>query len=150
LDLGVYPLAISQLVLGTPSVIQAAATLTPEGVDETTAVTLVHPGGAISALTCSIAADGTWNATVAGPEGRIEFGRGYTAPSGFTLFRGDEATQRIEAPFLARGMVHEAIEAQRCMREGLKQSPLAPWSETLAVMRTMDTAREQIGVRYPD
>lgn len=149
LDLGVYPLAISQLVLGTPSLVQGVATLTPEGVDETTAVTLVHPSGAVSALTCSIVADGTWSATVAGPEGRIEFGRQFTSPTGFTLFRGDEVAQRVEAPFLARGMVHEAIEAQRCLREGLQQSPLAPWSETLAVMRTMDTVREQIGVRYP-
>lgn len=149
LDLGVYPLAFSQLVLGTPSAVRAAATLTPEGVDETTAVSLVHPGGAVSALTCSIAADGPWSATVAGAEGRIEFGRGFSWPSGFTLFRGDEDAERIEAPFLARGMVHEAIEAQRCLREGLQQSPLAPWSETLAVMRTMDTVREQIGVSYP-
>ena len=149
LDLGVYPLALSQLVLGTPSVVQGLATLTPEGVDETTAVTLLHPGGAVSALTCSIAADGTWSATVAGPEGRIELGSQFTSPVGFTVFRGGEAVQRIEAPFLAQGMVHEAIEAQRCLREGLQQSPLAPWSESLAVMRTMDVVRAQIGVHYP-
>jgi hypothetical protein len=45
--------------------------------------------------------------------------------------------------------VHEAIEAQRCMRAGHVQSPLAPWSETLGVMRTMDEVRAQIGVEYP-
>lgn len=149
LDLGVYPLAVSQLVFGTPSAVRAVATLTPEGVDDTTAVTLVHPGGGISALTCSISADGTWSATIAGTGGRIEFGRGFTSPTGFTLYRPDEPAQRIEEPYLAQGMVHEAIEAQRCLREGLQQSPLAPWSETLAVMRTMDAVREQIGVAYP-
>lgn len=149
LDLGVYPLAISQLVLGTPSVVQAVATLTPEGVDETTAVALVHPSGALSALTCSISADGTWSATIAGTAGRIEFGRGFTSPSSFTVVREGEATERVEAPFLAGGMVHEAIEAQRCLREGLRESPLAPWSETLAVMRTTDAVRAQVGVSYP-
>jgi predicted dehydrogenase len=149
LDLGVYPLAISQLVFGPPSVIRAAATLTPEGVDDTTAVSLVHPDGGVSALTCSISADGTWSATISGTEGRIEFGRGFTSPTGFTLYRGDQPAQRIEEPYLAQGMVHEAIEAQRCLREGLRQSPLAPWSETLAVMRTMDAVRGQIGVKYP-
>jgi predicted dehydrogenase len=149
LDLGVYPLAISRLVFGEPSVVRAAATLTPEGVDETTSVTLVHPGGGVSALTCSISADGTWSATVAGTKGRIEFGRYFTSPSGFSVFRHDDLVERVEAPFLARGMVHEAIEAQRCIREGLPQSPLAPWSETLAVMRTMDEVRAQIGVVYP-
>jgi predicted dehydrogenase len=150
LDLGVYPLTISQLVFGTPSTVQAVATLTPEGVDDTTAVTLVHPGGGVAALTCSISADGSWSATVAGSEGRIEFGRGFTSPSGFSLYRADQPVARIEVPFLAGGMVHEAIEAQRCLREGLRESPLAPWSETLAVMRTMDAVREQVGVRYPE
>ena len=149
LDLGVYPLAISQLVFGAPSVVQAVGTPTPEGVDDTTAVTLVHPGGGVSALTCSLSADGTWSASVSGTGGRIEFGRGYTAPSGFSVFRGDTLVERVEEPFLAGGMVHEAIEAQRCLREGLQQSPLAPWSETLAVMRTMDTVRAQLGVEYP-
>ncbi|MFL6113369.1 MAG: Gfo/Idh/MocA family protein [Catenulispora sp.] len=149
LDLGVYPLAISQLVFGEPSLVRAAATLTPEGVDDTTALALVHPGGGVSALTCSISADGTWSATVAGTKGRIEFGRNFTAPSGFTVLRHDDVVERVEVPYLARGMVHEAIEAQHCLRRGLRQSPLAPWSETLAVMRTMDTARSQVGVVYP-
>jgi hypothetical protein len=35
------------------------------------------------------------------------------------------------------------------MREGLLESPLAPWGETLAVMRTMNEVRRQIGVIYP-
>ena len=149
LDLGVYPLALARLVFGEPSVVQAAATLTPEGVDDTTAVTLVHPGGGIAALTCSISADGTWSATVAGTEGRIEFGRHFTSPSGFSVFRHDDLVERVEAPFLAKGMVHEAIEAQRCLRAGLQESPLAPWAETLGVMRTMDEVRAQLGVVYP-
>lgn len=149
LDLGVYPLAISRLVLGEPSAVRAVATLTPEGVDATTAMTLLHPGGGVSALTCSISADGTWSATISGSEGRIEFGRGFTSPTGFTVHRGDDVVERVEVPYLAQGMVHEAIEAQRCLRAGLVESPLAPWSETLGVMRTMDDIRAQIGVAYP-
>ncbi|NUR59745.1 MAG: Gfo/Idh/MocA family oxidoreductase [Catenulispora sp.] len=149
LDLGVYPLTLSRLVFGEPRTVHAAATLTPEGVDDTTAVTLVHPGGGIATLTCSISADGPWSATIAGTEGRIEFGRHFSWPSGFSVFRNDDLVQRVEAPFLARGMVHEAIEAQRCLREGLQESPLAPWAETLGVMRTMDEVRAQIGVAYP-
>jgi predicted dehydrogenase len=149
LDLGVYPLTISRLVFGAPSAIRSVAMLTPEGVDDTTAVALGHQGGGVSSLTCSISVDGTWSATIAGTEGRIEFGRQFTSPTGFTVFRWDDVVERVEAPFLAQGMVHEAIEAQRCMRAGLVQSPLAPWSETLGVMRTMDEVRAQIGVEYP-
>ena len=101
-------------------------------------------------MTCSIAVDGTFSASIAGTKGRIDLGRGFTAPTGFTISRGDDVIERIDAPYLGGGMVHEAIEAHRCLREGLLESPLVPWSETLGVMRTMDTARAQIGVVYPD
>jgi predicted dehydrogenase len=150
LDLGVYVLALSRLALGAPESVRAVATLTPEGVDATTVITLTHAGGALSALTCSIAADGTWSATIAGTGGRIEFGRHFTSPRGFDVYRGDDLVERVEVPYLAQGMVHEAIEAQRCLRAGELQSPLAPWAETLAVMRTMDQVRAQVGVVYPD
>lgn len=149
LDLGVYPLALSRLVLGAPRTVTGIATLTPEGVDDTTVVTLTHPGGALSALTCSISADGPWAATIAGTEGRIVLGRRFTSPAGLTVHRGDDVVEHVDATYLAGGMVHEAIEAQRCLREGLVESPLAPWSDTLGVLRTMDEVRAQIGVTYP-
>jgi hypothetical protein len=45
-------------------------------------------------------------------------------------------------------MEHEAIEVDRCLREGLTESPLMPLAETLAVMGTMDEIRRQIGLDY--
>jgi len=43
---------------------------------------------------------------------------------------------------------YEAEEVMRCLREGLLESPVVPHSATLAVMRTLDEARAQIGVTY--
>jgi hypothetical protein len=37
---------------------------------------------------------------------------------------------------------------QRCLREGLRESPLIPHSETLAVMAIMDAVREKVGITY--
>jgi hypothetical protein len=37
----------------------------------------------------------------------------------------------------------------RALRAGEKESPLVPLEGTLAIMRTLDTIRGQIGVRYP-
>ena len=36
----------------------------------------------------------------------------------------------------------------RCLRNGETESPLVPLDETVALMRLMDTIRDQIGVRY--
>ena len=45
-------------------------------------------------------------------------------------------------------MAHEAIEFQRCLAEGLLESPLVPHAQTLTIMRQMDDLRAQVGVRY--
>ena len=45
-------------------------------------------------------------------------------------------------------MEHEAIEVNRCLREGLSESPLMPLDETLDIMRVMDEVRAQIGLDY--
>jgi hypothetical protein len=37
----------------------------------------------------------------------------------------------------------------RCLRAGDLESPLVPLDGTLSVMRTLDTVRDRIGVRYP-
>ena len=41
------------------------------------------------------------------------------------------------------------MEAGRCLRDGLLESPHMRLDETLALMRVMDTIRGQIGLRYP-
>ena len=37
----------------------------------------------------------------------------------------------------------------RCIAEGRRESPVMPLDETLAIVRTMDSIRAQIGLRYP-
>ncbi|MFE9576284.1 Gfo/Idh/MocA family protein [Nocardia sp. NPDC006044] len=149
LDVGIYPLTIARIALGAPDSVDARAVLTPEGVDETTAVTLTHSTGALAVLTSSIAVDGPCTATLSGTGGRIEMRRDFFAPNGFHIYRGADPVEYIEAPLIGRGMAHEAIEVHRCLRQGLLESPLVPWAETLDVLRTMDAIRARIGVVYP-
>jgi predicted dehydrogenase len=88
LDIGIYPLTISRLVLGAPATVSSAATLTEDGVDDTTLMTLTHPGGALSSLTCSISADGPWTAAVAGPRGAL------TSPGRSSFHAGSRVARR--------------------------------------------------------
>ena len=50
---------------------------------------------------------------------------------------------------IGRGYGNEAVEFQRCLAEGLLESPLVPHAQTLTIMRQMDDLRRQVGVRYP-
>ena len=54
LDLGVYPLNLAHVFLGTPAEVRSWGKLTPEGVDETTGILLGYRSGAVAVLTCSI------------------------------------------------------------------------------------------------
>ena len=49
---------------------------------------------------------------------------------------------------LGTGLGNEAAEVRRCLRAGLRESPLVPPAQTLRLMGGMDEVRRQIGVRY--
>ncbi|WP_405017596.1 Gfo/Idh/MocA family oxidoreductase [Kitasatospora sp. NBC_00070] len=150
LDLGVYPVSFAHLLLGEPERIEAVATLTPEGVDEHTAVVLGHAGGALSLLSCSLVAGYGQRASVHGSTGRIELPTDFFHATSFVLHRDGGTAERFT---LDRGPGHglglEAAEVVRCLRAGLTESPLVPLDGSLAVMRTLDTVRARIGVHYP-
>ncbi|MBF9135447.1 Gfo/Idh/MocA family oxidoreductase [Plantactinospora sp. S1510] len=148
LDLGIYPVTLAHLLLGPPESVTAVATLSPYGIDETTAILLGHRGGALATLSCSIVADTPWTAAISGSAGRIELGRGFFRPAGLTLYPADAEPRLIEVPFEGEGFVHEAVEVGRCLRAGLTESPLATAADTIAVLRTLDAVRARTGVRY--
>ena len=46
-----------------------------------------------------------------------------------------------EEPVIGRGYGNEIAEFQRCLAEGLLESPLVPHAQTLTIMRQMDDLR---------
>jgi len=148
LDLGVYPVSLAQLVLGPPRSITATARLTPEGVDETTGILLDHDGGAMANLSCSISAGAPMTALISGSTGWIDLGEPFFRPKSLIVNRRD-SVETFDVPHTAQGMVHEAVEVMRCLRDGELESPLVPWQASLDVMATLDEVRRQIGVVYP-
>jgi predicted dehydrogenase len=148
LDLGVYPLNLAHLILGTPSEVRSWAHLTPEGVDENTGVLLGYQNGAVAALTCSINGESRNAASITGTEGRIDLPPGFFAPREFTLTRPGRAPETFRFPFDGNGYQFEAAEVQRCLLAGEVESPLMPHTTTLELMNLLDTIRSEIGVTY--
>jgi predicted dehydrogenase len=147
LDLGVYPVTFAHLFLGPPQRIAALATLTPEGVDDNTGIIFGYDDGAIATLHCGIVGDSPTVATIVGGTGRIELPSPFFRPDRFTVYRGDQA-ELVHVPIRGNGMGYEAEEVMRCLADGRLESPMAPWSATLDVMRSLDAIRAQIGVDY--
>ncbi|MFF3945050.1 Gfo/Idh/MocA family protein [Streptomyces sp. NPDC001902] len=150
LDLGVYPVSFAHLLLGEPDEVQAWAHLTEHGVDDNTGMLLGYDSGAMAVLSCSLTADTAQTAVVTGSAGRIEVPAGFFHPDRFVLHREGREPEEFGAPDDGlRGLQHEAAEVMRCLRAGERESPLVPLEGSLAVMRTLDTVRDRIGVRYP-
>tara|TARA_R110002049_G_scaffold72490_2_gene187101 strand:- start:113700 stop:114809 length:1110 start_codon:yes stop_codon:yes gene_type:complete len=51
----------------------------------------------------------------------------------------------IFQPHACNGYEYEACEVNRCLREGLRESPLMPLSDSRAVSETIDAARQSFG-----
>ena len=149
LDVGVYTIALAWSVFGrAPATIAASATLGSTGVDEQMAMTLGWSNGALANLTCAVRTNTRHDAFIYGTAGRIElpdFWHGTKA----ILQRDGQPMQTLDLPFVGNGYTHEAMEVGRCLRAGLRESPIVPLDESLAIMRVMDECRRQVGLVYP-
>jgi predicted dehydrogenase len=150
LDLGVYPIHLAHLLLGAPDHVRAWAKITPEGVDENTGMIFGYDSGAIAALTCGIVRGTPIMALITGSAGRIELPPAFFAAREFVLHRDGAEPEVFRGSSEGRGYQHEAAEVQRCLREGLLESPLVPHAATLEVMRLLDQIRAEVGVSYKD
>ncbi|MFI7486976.1 Gfo/Idh/MocA family protein [Micromonospora echinaurantiaca] len=148
LDLGVYPVSLAHLLLGVPQHVRAWAKISPEGVDENTGIVLGYDSGAVATLSCGIVGVTPLTAAITGTTGRIDLPEPFYRPGRVTLHRAGAEPETIDAELVGGGYQHEAIEVQRCLAEGLLESPLVPHSATLEVMALLDTIRAQIGVDY--
>jgi predicted dehydrogenase len=148
LDLGIYPLSIAVSLLGPVLEVRAQAQLGATGVDVQTGFTMKHEGGGMSVCSCSFLARTPGELTVSGARGHIRMNTMFHRARSVTVALDDGSTRTIDTPFLGNGYVHEVIEAQRCWRDGLIESPGMTHAETLALMGVMDDIRRQIGLTY--
>ncbi len=148
LDLGIYPLSIAAALLGPVAAVQAQAVMGPTGVDLHTAFSLRHEGGGMSLCSCSLAARTPAELTVSGTLGHVRMNTMFHRATSISVAT-EAGSRTIPTPYLGNGYVHEAMEAGRCLRAGLGESPAMPLDETLALMGVLDAIRAQIGLRYP-
>ena len=149
LDLGIYPVSFASMVLGEPAAVTAVSTAASTGVDATTSMLMQYDGGAQAVLTTTLSAIGPNRAAVVGTEARLEIDSVFYAPSSLSLTRRDGSIERFEQPHEGLGLRHEAAEVMARLRDGRLESDVMPLDESVAIMRTMDEVRRQIGLTYP-
>jgi predicted dehydrogenase len=150
LDLGIYPISFAWDVLGAPQSVQATARFKATGVDAEVATLFRHAGGAVS-LTLAISdAAGPNVATVIGTQGRIDIDSVWYEPTSFRVYDNQgNVVEQFKSSVQGRGMQYQAAEVERLIRAERLTSEILPLTETVAIMRTLDSIRAKIKLRYP-
>ncbi len=149
LDLGVYPISFASMVLGTPTRVTSVGDPAFTGVDATTSALLQHEGGAHAVLTCSLRAAGMNAAAVVGTEARVEIDPVFYSPTTIRVVgRDGSVLESFDGSVEGSGHRFQAAEVGRCLSSGQLESDVMPLDETVAIMKTMDEIRRQIGLDY--
>ncbi len=149
LDVGVYPINLASMVLGTPDRIVSLAELGETGVDEQAAMVLGYPGGQLALLSTGIRTRSPHEAVIMGTDAIIRLPARWWYPTTLIIDRPTQQPETIEVPYEGNGYNYEADEVHRCLLAGKTESDIMPLDETLAIMETMDTIRSQWGLKYP-
>ena len=151
LDLGVYPISFASFVLGVPDTITARGDLTSTGVDGQVSAVL-QTGAAHALVSATQLAKTPTTATISGTAARLEIPGDFYQPQPITMIARDGSATTSAPPRITGhyGLVHQAAHFATLLAEGRTESPLLPLDESVAIMRTMDEIRRQIGLVYPD
>lgn len=149
LDIGIYPITVSQWVMGAnPLSFNAHALIGNTGVDELLAVNLIYENDVVSQFTSTFLTNAENAFYIYGSKGHIRIAANFWGGTEATLVvDGKEKTKK--RPFKVNGFEYEIAEAMRCIREGLLESPGMTHADTIATMTLLDNIRAEVGVKYP-
>ncbi len=150
LDIGIYPLAVSEWVMGAfPEAIKVHALMGNTGVDELLSAILVYKNGVVSQFTSTFLAENMNDFFIYGTKGHIRIHPNFWGSAGATLSVTNKKDEVVSAPFRATGFEYQTEEAMRCIRAGFLESPKVSHDYTLSMMTLMDDIRAEIGLKYP-
>ena len=150
LDLGVYPVSFSWDLFGAPRTIQSTATFKDTGADAQIANIFGYDDGRIASMLSASDTLGPNTATVIGTSARIDIDPVWYNPTSFRVVAADGTIlEQFRSDVIGRGMHFQAEAVERLVAEGNLRGDLLTIDESVAIMGTLDTIREQIGLRYP-
>ena len=150
LDLGVYPITLAADFLGNyPCDLKSCADIS-RGVDISNCVQLTYQGGAYADISSSFVSSAGNSAAVIGSDGFIIFEGGFVWSTAVTLYdKNGKTAETFDYKNRVNGYEYEIDEVHSCIRNGSSESSIVKHGDTLAVMKIMDSCREQWGLVYP-
>ncbi len=149
LDLGIYPVFLAMLLMGTPDTIKAIGSLTEEGVDEDCSMLFQYNNGQHAVLESSLKAESALPAEIHGSRGSIRIlNPWFEKCPGIELEVEGENKIVYPCQWEGHGLHFEVQEVLRCLESGKIESEMFSHEFSLQMIRAMDEVRGQINVTY--
>ena len=149
LDLGIYPVSFAHMILGNPAHITSKAVMTEKGVDAQTSMIFTYDSGAQAVLTTTMVEQTPCRAVVAGLNGWLEIDRTFYNPAAMRVVLNDGTVTEYPNTYTGHGLREQAETFKQLVRSGKLESDILTWADTVDIMKSLDTVREQIGLKYP-
>ncbi|KAM3967831.1 trans-1,2-dihydrobenzene-1,2-diol dehydrogenase isoform 1-T2 [Aphomia sociella] len=156
MDIGIYALQFAQFIFKEEPIKVASVgeELSKSGVDLVSTVILAYTGGRRAVLNIDSKRK-LWNrATVYGTKGRATLEEPFHFPVELIHADGRVSSFPLHKSPLpynfdnSEGLVYEALEVARCIKEGLTESPRMTLKDSLILSKLETTIRGQLGVHY--
>ena len=152
MDIGIYNVFMVMSVLGKPDHIEATMTPASTGVDEQCAILFRYKNGVLAQLFSTFSSDLATEADICGSEGRIRLTSRFYEPSSTIEFSKGKADTKQVIPVHKEqgfGYQYEARHVNDCLRNGLTESNIVSFADTILLMETLDKIRKVAGIHYP-
>lgn len=153
IDMGIYPIALSQQFLGEPTEIHAFGKLHPNDIDEETHVFMRFANQSRSNFVLSARTSLPIWAGVSGSKANITFGTPWFTPASISLhedgFNAPAKTWVDDTGLKEhQGLVHQVNAFAQYVDQGLREAPLYTHKESLANIGTALKIGLEIGTRF--
>lgn len=149
LDLGIYPVSFAHMILGNPMHVTSQAVMTDKGVDAQTSMIFTYQDGAQAVLTTTMIEQTPCRAVVAGLHGWLEIDRTFYNPAEMRVVLKDGTVTEYSNNYTGHGLREQAETFKQLVLAGKLESEILTWKDTVDIMKTLDTVRAQIGLKYP-
>ena len=141
LDIGIYPVFLTLLLLGEPDEIEAKSIIGTTDIDESTSMILTYKTNKqVANLHCTLRATTPTEAVIYGEKGYLKMRSRFHEPNpGIDLFLYEKnETQFFSSENIGIGYVYEAMEVMRCLDENKKESEFLPLSFSQNLSKLLD------------
>ena len=156
LDIGIYTVYLSLLIMGVPSEIQATGRMTDTQVDAFCGMLFSYPNGKKAVLESSIENCTPVEARIYGSKGSITMHENFHRTEKLSVVKNSKISmsdkyaglQVIEKKHVGNGYTHEIEEVVSCLQRGETESSQMSHQNSIDLIETLDRIREKIGLRY--